>query len=284
VLDGIADPRMRVVHQDNAGLAASLNRGIALARGRYIARQDHDDLARPTRLEKQVAFLECDPGCALIGTRAEIWIGDRPTGRVHDHPTDDAALRFELLFDNRFVHSSVMIRKSALDEVGLYATDPARQPPEDYELWSRLMRRHRIANLPDRLTVYREVPGSLCRSGQDAFPERLVRIAAENLAWAVGDAVPGHVHRDVAALTHRCYGQLSSDVDLEDLCEAVREAGARIHANAPSSDVPQRVAARIRRLRSEFRMLQTGLYRLRPLGRFVRRVSAGWDFRGRAAS
>jgi hypothetical protein len=281
VLDGITDPRMRVVHQDNAGLPASLNRGIALARGRYIARQDHDDLARPTRLEQQVAFLERDPGCALIGTRADIWAADRPTGRAHDHPIDDAALRFELMFDNHFVHSSVMIRKSALDEVGRYATDPARQPPEDYELWSRLMRRHRVANLPERLTVYREVPGSLCRSGQDAFLDKLVQIAAENLASAVGELAPGRVHRDVAALSHRCYRQLSGDLDIEEVCRVVREAGARIHADAPGSDVPRRVAARIGRLSSEYRMLQTGLYRLRPLGRLMRRL--GWDFRGRAA-
>ena len=70
VLDGLRDPRVRVIHQDNMGLAATLNRGIALACGRYIARQDHDDLAMPTRLEKQVAFMEANPDCALVGTRA----------------------------------------------------------------------------------------------------------------------------------------------------------------------------------------------------------------------
>src|SRR4030081_1288302 len=132
VLDGISDPRLRVVHQEDMGLAAALNRGISLARGRYIARQDHDDWAKPTRIEKQVAFLEAHPRCALVGTRAEIWVGDAPTARAHDHPTDDAALRFELLFDNPFVHSSVMIRKSALDDVGGYSTDSNRQPPEGY--------------------------------------------------------------------------------------------------------------------------------------------------------
>src|ERR1700687_4798351 len=60
VLDGLADPRVRVVHQCDMGLPAALNRGIALARGRYIARQDHDDWAKPTRLEKQVAFMQAN--------------------------------------------------------------------------------------------------------------------------------------------------------------------------------------------------------------------------------
>src|ERR1700727_4040675 len=79
-LDQVADPRVRVYHQEDKGLAAALNRGISLARGRYIARQDHDDWALPTRFAKQVAFLDANPDCSLIGTRAEIWIGDRPTG------------------------------------------------------------------------------------------------------------------------------------------------------------------------------------------------------------
>src|SRR3984957_10464657 len=139
VLDGLRDPRVRVIHQDDRGLAGALNRGIGLARGRYAARQDHDDWAKPTRLAKQVAFMEANSDYGLLGTRAEIWVEDQPTDRAHDHPSDDAALRFELLFDNPFVHSSVMLRKSALDAVGSYCTDPARQP-EDYELWSRLAR------------------------------------------------------------------------------------------------------------------------------------------------
>src|SRR5579872_3380983 len=114
-LDGIADPRVRVFHQEDKGLAAALNRGISLARGRYVARQDHDDLADPSRIAKQVAFLDAHPDHALVGTSAEIWVGDRPSGRFHDHPTEDDILRFDLLFDNPFVHSSMMIRKSALD-------------------------------------------------------------------------------------------------------------------------------------------------------------------------
>ena len=142
-------------------------------------------------------------------------------------------------------------------------------------------RRHRVANLPERLTVYREVPRSLCRSGQDAFPDRLARISAENLGWGVGAPVPGRVHHDIAALTHRRYRQISPAADIEDMCGVVEAAGARIHADAPGSDVPPRVLARIRHLRSEYRMLQTGLYRLRPVARFVRRMSAGLDFRDR---
>ena len=72
-----------------------------------------------------------------------------------------------------------MMRKAALDLVGGYTTDPARQPPEDYELWSRIARRFRVANLPERLTVYREVPSSMSRAGIDPFKRKLVRLSAE---------------------------------------------------------------------------------------------------------
>jgi cellulose synthase/poly-beta-1,6-N-acetylglucosamine synthase-like glycosyltransferase len=274
VLDGIRDPRVQVIHQEDMGLAAALNRGIALARGRYIARQDHDDWAKPTRLEKQVKFLDANPDCALVGTRAEIWVGDQKTERVHDHPTDNAALQFELLFDNPFVHSSVMVRKSALDTVGGYSTDRARQPPEDYELWSRIARRYRVANLPERLTIYREVPKSLSRTGQNPFQEKLVLISAENLAHATGDMAPLQRHRDVAALIHRAFHAVSANADIEQLCGIVNEAGNRVAASASDADIRERVKARIASLRWNHRDARPEKYssRLLPLLPRMRRI------------
>jgi hypothetical protein len=249
-LDGIADPRVRVFHQARAGLAATLNRGISLARGRYIARQDHDDLADPTRMAKQVEFLNARSGYALVGTRAEIWIGDAPSGRFHDHPAEDQILRFDLLFNNSFVHSSVMMRKSAIDRVGVYSTDPARQPPEDYELWSRIARHYRIANLAERLTVYREVSSSMSRAGARPFLEKLVTISSENLAHATGAAVPQPIHVDIAALIHGAQAQVSPKPDVKAMCDLVAEAGCRINEGQPGEALARRIAgvqARIRR-------------------------------------
>jgi Glycosyl transferase family 2 len=278
ILDAVSDPRARVVHQENRGLAATLNRGIALARGTYVARQDQDDLALPQRLVRQVAFLEANPACALLGTRAEIRVGDRPPERFHDHPLEDAALRFELLFDNPFVHSSVMMRKSALDVVGGYSTDPARQPPEDYELWSRLSRRYQMANLPERLTIYRETPGGMSRAPAWPFHERAVLISSENLAAAAGDGVPSRVHRDIAALSRQAFALVSRNPDFGSMRKVIEQAGARIGAGARASDLPMRVALRIKMLRRQcvrhraWRMLGP----LWPVARFGwRRLSIG---------
>jgi glycosyltransferase involved in cell wall biosynthesis len=252
VLDHLRDPRLRVFHQEDMGLAAALNRGIAMARGQYIARQDHDDWAKPTRLEKQVAFLEANPDCALVGTRAEIWVGDRKTRRMHDHPTDNAALQFELLFDNPFVHSSILLRKSALDVVGGYSVDPARQPPEDYELWSRIARRYRVANLPECLTIYREVPNSMSRERSTSFIDKIVAISAENLAAAAGAAPPGTVHRDIAALSHHAFDSASTNPDVESMCQTVRDVAERMLANDPNPEVAIRVTQRTDGLRHAF--------------------------------
>ena len=248
ILGSIGDPRMRVVHQENQGLAAALNRGISLARGVYIARQDHDDWAKPARLEKQLAYMEANPDCALIGTRAEIWRGVKRSTRAHDFPCQNAELQFELLFDNPFVHSSVMLRRAAVEAVGGYCTDPARQP-EDYELWSRLARRYAVANLPERLTIYREMPGSITRTGRYPFQRRVARLCAENLATAAGERTPGSAHHDVAALTHNVYSDISPRPDEEAMSRAIRRAGEHIASRFPGSDMADRVNARIAKIR-----------------------------------
>jgi cellulose synthase/poly-beta-1,6-N-acetylglucosamine synthase-like glycosyltransferase len=269
-LDSIPDPRVRVFHQADAGLAAALNRGISLARGRYIARQDHDDLADPSRIAKQVSFLDAHLDCALVGTRAEIWAGDKPSGRFHDHPTEDEILKFELLFDNPFVHSSMMIRKSAFDHVGGYSTDPARQPPEDYELWSRIARHYRVANLPERLTVYREVPSSMSRVSAQPFLAKLVTISAENLAYATGSPAPQLVHVDIAAFIHGAPALISRKPSVDHMCAAIAKAGYSIAGGPPGSELVQRIERAQARVSYLFMLRQPAFSWVRRTVRTIR--------------
>lgn len=199
----IKDDRLIVLQHPNRGLAATLNRGIGLARGRYIARQDQDDLVLADRLEKQFMFLEAHPDVSMVGTWAQIYSGDLPTERYHRHPCSSEALKLELLFDNPFVHSSMMIRADVLREVGGYCEDKARQPPEDYELWSRIARYHRVANLPEVLTVYREMPGSMSRTGPSPFLENVIRIASENLSQVLSPCYSLEECAALADIYHR---------------------------------------------------------------------------------
>lgn len=228
VLRRFTEPRIRLVTQANQGLAATLNRGIELARGRYIARQDQDDVCFPERLARQVAFLEAHPACGLLGTWAEIWREDDRTGRVHRHPSDNPTLQFELLLDNPFVHSSVVIRKSALDRVGVYSTDLGRQPPEDYELWSRIARQFEVANIPEVLHAYREVEGSMSRVGPSPFTDHLVTISAENIAWAAEMEPSDSQVVNIAALVHNADHRIQGRPDFVAMGRILAGAARRV--------------------------------------------------------
>lgn len=272
VLEGIHDSRIRLFHQDNAGLAATLNRGIEMARGRYIARQDQDDLSLPQRFEKQFNYMEANPKCGLLGTWADIWVGDVPSGRFHKHPTDHASLRFELLFNNPFVHSSVMLRRSMVAKVRGYTTDRSRQPPEDYELWSRMARFCEVANLPEHLLVYREVPASMSRTGPNPFIEKLVFICAENIAVLLGADEPSRDVIDVAAYTHSAYHLLSAQPHLSRMCETVRRAGEELALLYPEANIPTLAESRLLHLRHQYLMHQHDAEWVRPIVRLARLV------------
>jgi glycosyltransferase involved in cell wall biosynthesis len=254
IVSAYADPRIRFYSQQNRGLAATLNRGISVAKGRYIARQDQDDTSLPDRLLKQVNFLETHSEYGMVGTWAEIWEETKSTERFHKHPADNLSLKFDLLFDNAFVHSSLMIRKTVFDEVGGYCTDPNRQPPEDYELWSRVARRFRVANIPEVLHVYREMPRSMSRTGNNPFLQHLLKINMENLAWATGGRYSEQSLRDLAALIHGTYPQFSGKTSLRELITIVREAAQFLcnQENAQHDALQDRVRSRIHSLRYHY--------------------------------
>lgn len=272
VLSRFGDPRIRLVRQQNRGLAATLNKGIELASGRYVARQDQDDVSYPTRLAKQVAYLEEHVNCALVGTWAEIW-RDGKSGRQHRHPASNSQLQFELLFNNPFVHSSVMIRKAALDQVGGYSTDPARQPPEDYELWSRIARQYQVANIPEVLHVYREVPGSMSRDGVSPFIERLVTISAENIAYAA-QLEPNNPHVvNIASLVHGTPHRVQGRPDLEAMVRIFQKAAQKVVSEEEQARFGQEAERRIRSLRYTYPELFGTGFLARKLAGLARRTA-----------
>jgi glycosyltransferase involved in cell wall biosynthesis len=189
VISQYPDSRIQVFSQENQGLARSLNRGVCLATGKYIARQDHDDISLPTRLEKQVAYLEANPKVGLLGTAAEIWIGQEPTRRYHDHAIDNAQLKIEMLFDNPFVNTSTIFPRVIIRDIGLY--DPTKEitPLDDFDFISRISSKYDIANLAERLVIYREFPNSLTsgfrgesKDFNSSLNLKLAKITSRNIA------------------------------------------------------------------------------------------------------
>jgi len=190
ILRAVADPRLRVVtHPQNLGLVPTLNEGLELARGEFVARQDHDDLSSPDRLARQVAHLRENPDCVLVGSQAwQIGEDDRPALPLF-RPLSAESIRWYLCFDNAFIHSAVMFRRAVVrEEFGGY---PASLHSEDYALWSRIARSRPTANLPDRLLRYREyagsVTGSIAPETASAFDDVTASIRQENLRALCGD-------------------------------------------------------------------------------------------------
>jgi glycosyltransferase involved in cell wall biosynthesis len=156
VVARIADPRIRLIRQPNQGLAGALNTGIRAARAEWIARHDADDVSEPRRLEAQYDAVTGRPELVLLGTNALMMDEEGQPLTTTTHPTDDPSIR-TILFDrnlgNPFIHGSVMMRRSALLEAGLYRLE-FRQA-QDYDLWQRMAPFGVFANLPEPLYRWR---------------------------------------------------------------------------------------------------------------------------------
>lgn len=158
--------RIRVVHNPvKLDLADSLNVGLAVARGRYVARMDDDDVAHPERLQRQVGELEADSRLMLLGTQA--YRVDEVTGLADDFTwyLDPVRLRLCLCWYNPFMHASVMYRR--LNGAGQPVAYPTRYSfAEDYGLWAELVSAGRTKIMKDRLMTYRKRAGSMTGSGR----------------------------------------------------------------------------------------------------------------------
>ncbi len=151
------DIRIRVVtNKRNIGLTKSLNKGLTLACGKYIARQDADDLSAHNRLSDQLHYLHQHPDCVLLGSFYEVLRLDDNTVYKASPPEDHFDIGVLMLIENSFAHSSVVFRK--LPSV-LY--DEEYSYSQDYELWTRYYFWGSVANLPQVLIRHRKYDGSV---------------------------------------------------------------------------------------------------------------------------
>lgn len=165
------DARIRLVsNEKNLGLTASLNRGVELARGEYVARMDADDISLPGRFEKQVAFLDAHPEAWALGGQIQ-FIDESGTVRpAHVYPTDSFHLGWNMLLNGPTLsHPAAMLRRDRLAQAGNYPHEC--RLAQDAALWRRflILSDRSLANLSDPVLLYRLHPGSqsaLSRSGQ----------------------------------------------------------------------------------------------------------------------
>jgi glycosyltransferase involved in cell wall biosynthesis len=144
------DCRIKVITRPNKGLANTLNEALFLARGKWIARMDQDDIALPLRFEKQLDYLKFS-GADIVGS----WVKrfGAKDNRTVMLPQSDDAIRMALLFESPFAHPAVMMRAELAQELGYnHKWDKA----EDYDLWVRAaIAGWKMANVPEILLLYR---------------------------------------------------------------------------------------------------------------------------------
>lgn len=150
-----ANPRVRVIrHETPLGLQRALNRGLREARGALVARIDDDDVwTCRDKVARQVRAFADEPELQVIGTGAMMVNPGRPAGYERRLLSTDREIRQVLLAWNPFVHSSVMFRRQSAASAGGY--DERLRHTEDHDLWLKLGRVGRLANLPDVCVRYR---------------------------------------------------------------------------------------------------------------------------------
>ena len=156
------DNRIRIINQtNNTGLTKALNNGLQYCDGKYIARMDGNDMAHATRFEKQIHFLEKNKDYAVVGTwREEFWPDTGKKRRV-TLPTKNKDLQRTLVKGSCIGHSTTMIRGSILRD---YKYNEYFKNSQDNELWARIGKKYKFANLPEVLTQISRIKGSITDS------------------------------------------------------------------------------------------------------------------------
>ena len=154
ILQAYDDLRIKIINNGkNIGLTKSLNKGLKLAKGEYIARMDADDISMPGRLERELEFLDKNPVVGLVGTY--YLMINRKGNVLHTMKrlTESMELKEKLLRSNQFCHGSVMFRAECIKNLGSYREELG--PVEDYDLWLRISENYELANIFEFLYKWR---------------------------------------------------------------------------------------------------------------------------------
>ena len=148
------DSRIKIfsVEKQN-GLGNVINIGIRASKAKYIARMDADDIMYPDRIAKQLEYLEAHPECVALGGQVDIIDANSNIIGHREYAQEDKDLRKNIFLFQPFAHPAVTLRKSTLEEIGLYPEDMWKV--EDVKLFLTLSTKGKFANLPNTVLKYR---------------------------------------------------------------------------------------------------------------------------------
>ena len=160
IIKSYNDERIVLINQENQGVATSLNNGIKIAKGEYIARMDADDISYDDRFRIQVNFLKNNPDVIIVGSNADVIDKDGNFVYTTNKPLVNVSLKNKLSLDSPFIHPSVMMGEKVLAKAGLYPNTPIAQ---DLFLFNRMSNFGNYANIRMPLIKYRLTPGASSR-------------------------------------------------------------------------------------------------------------------------
>jgi len=157
-IQSLYDPRIRIIRKtQRTGITVSLNMGLDVAKGEYIARMDGDDISVPNRFERQVAFMDENPEVVACGGGYEA-IGIPDIKYVPNSSNDDIIL--DLFSFSCIAHPTVFLRSIILKNNNI-RYDLNYEPAEDYKMWTILSEYGKLANIKDVLLYYRLHPNQI---------------------------------------------------------------------------------------------------------------------------
>jgi len=226
------DSRVSIISRENRGLVASLNQGLAVARGELVARMDADDFAYPWRLSRQAALFAARPELGFCGALVDTLLHGRiAKGRLD--PVFRLGLPVLSKFFTIFMHPTVVYNRRVIDEADLHY-DGVYRHAEDFDLFRRLADRYPAALMPESLLVYRLHPGSVTSLHGKEMRRTHLKIVGENLERvglaqgcedlrAIGDRVSFDTVRRAAAFIRALEQRIAT---LPDTARPSFEAGA----------------------------------------------------------
>ena len=195
------DPRILLSrNREHIGLTKSLNRGLAVASGEYIARQDADDISLPQRLLREATFLDEHPNVGVVGSSNEYIDESGCSLGVSLRPTDPQFLRWHLFFSNPFIHASVMFRRKIVANLGGY--DEKFKRSQDYDLWSRCSYITELRQLPEVLIRFRKHDNAVSSIFLEEQLDTSIGIMKRNIEAFLGRAVPYEQVRCIRTAGH----------------------------------------------------------------------------------
>lgn len=172
------DPRIRFYQNErNMGVAATLNRGLDLAAGEYIARMDSDDISLPERFEKQADYMDRHPEAAVCGCNIR-FIGAR--WGIQRFAATPEQMKVDMLFSCCLAHPSVILRGTLFGGEGLHY-DESYDKMEDYALWVETAKRYRLACVQETLLQYRIHPEQVTQRDSEGLRLQIRRLKKAQL-------------------------------------------------------------------------------------------------------